>query len=619
MRLTVLTILMFICSISLKANVGDKYIDSLVSIYSNSSQHDQYQISKNIASYISKKDTLEVKQIYRKLIGESREIDKILYTQAVYYYSREMMFYKYNKDFWEYWDLGIKLAEQNNLTFEIGDFYALKAEYFNRIKQYDSLFVYTLKAEKYFLILDDRDKLVTCYILLADSYYNIELFESAEKYYQKIFNLKGDIEYWNKYRKYLILNNIGLVKQHQDSLQLALKYFQSAYYIQLDLLKSETNSSFLIRKAYSQLCLADVNLKLGNIGESQKLFLESCKYLELRNRRNQFVNLYSVGGELYLKLHKIDSAFLFLNRAKEIQEANNEIPDLIVTNKLLSECYLITNDLANYRQSIEKAYQLDKQRRKELDNSKIIQIKAENDLQIFNEEIATANKVLMIVTIAAIGLTCLLITILYLYISVKKAHKHLVRKTVEMLKVEKEHQILLIADNDLPEKSIAELVEIPEIGTSHTINNIPIETEIKPNGIIETEDIIEDSVLEKDGYLEELARKIDRIIVNEKLYLNPEFSISDLSSKLKVNRTYISKAVNGYLKEENFKAYINSLRTKKVLLLLADDQNDKYTLEALYEIAGFNSRNSFNRSFLKLTGVTPSYYQKNRHLFEQIS
>jgi len=415
--------------------------------------------------------------------------------------------------------------------------------------------------------------------------------------------VKGDIQYWEKFRRYLILNNIGLVKFHQDSINLALKYFSEAFELQKNLIKNDTNTVFEMRIAYSQLLLAKVYLKMNDCKKAEIYFSLASLYLDTAKKKLEFNDYYLVSGELaFQKGNCMEAVKTFLT-ALEIFQNKQSITNQITAHKRLSECYFKLNDLFNYKYHIEAAYHLESSRKKELDNSRIIQIKAENDIYKFNQEIERAVTLTYRMIIAVILLLCLLSVIAILYIRTRRANKILVRKSVELMKAEKSKSMLEVGH--------AKINEVCEDDTIHFISSID-------SNINDDLNIIEaDEEERKDFYLQELAHSIDNIIIKERLYLKQDFSILDLSEKLKVNRTYISIAVNKYLKEENFKSYINTLRVKEVIKLLDDDHNDIYTLEALFERAGFNSRNSFNRAFLKHTGVTPSYYQKNRHQFEQ--
>lgn len=95
-------------------------------------------------------------------------------------------------------------------------------------------------------------------------------------------------------------------------------------------------------------------------------------------------------------------------------------------------------------------------------------------------------------------------------------------------------------------------------------------------------------------------------------YLNPELTIQDLASQLDIDVRELSLLINHYL-NQNFYDFINQYRIDKATQILKNPEQQKLTiLEILYQI-GFNSKSSFNTSFKKRTGLTPTEYRK-RHL-----
>ncbi|WP_294304498.1 AraC family transcriptional regulator [uncultured Chryseobacterium sp.] len=106
---------------------------------------------------------------------------------------------------------------------------------------------------------------------------------------------------------------------------------------------------------------------------------------------------------------------------------------------------------------------------------------------------------------------------------------------------------------------------------------------------------------------EVLFQSIDNEVKKNKLFTNSEFNISMLSTLLKTNSTYISKAIRskGY---SNVNTYINNLRIQYVKQLLAENDLEKVTLMYIYTEAGFSSQPTFNRAFKQFEGITPSDY-----------
>lgn len=108
----------------------------------------------------------------------------------------------------------------------------------------------------------------------------------------------------------------------------------------------------------------------------------------------------------------------------------------------------------------------------------------------------------------------------------------------------------------------------------------------------------------------ELAIKTQHLIESEKLFRNPRLTLADLAVKLEVHPNYVSQAINSYF-GISFKEMINSLRVAEAKELLHDETNDRLTFEAIAEMAGFNSVSSFNASFKRIVGETPSAFKRD--------
>jgi AraC-like DNA-binding protein len=102
-------------------------------------------------------------------------------------------------------------------------------------------------------------------------------------------------------------------------------------------------------------------------------------------------------------------------------------------------------------------------------------------------------------------------------------------------------------------------------------------------------------------------QKIDQLIQSEKLYQNPELSLSEISKKLQSNASVISKAINqGF--GMNFNDFINNYRIEAVKNMFANGEHKKSTLLGIAFDCGFNSKATFNRAFKKNTNLSPKDY-----------
>ncbi|MBC2846254.1 helix-turn-helix domain-containing protein [Winogradskyella flava] len=106
-----------------------------------------------------------------------------------------------------------------------------------------------------------------------------------------------------------------------------------------------------------------------------------------------------------------------------------------------------------------------------------------------------------------------------------------------------------------------------------------------------------------------ISKKLKQAINVDKVYLNPNLTLSEMSVQFKVTPKELSKHINDVL-GKNFSEYINAYRVEEVKALMASKEASKYTLVTLAEKAGFSSKSSFNETFKKVTGDTPSAYKK---------
>ena len=107
----------------------------------------------------------------------------------------------------------------------------------------------------------------------------------------------------------------------------------------------------------------------------------------------------------------------------------------------------------------------------------------------------------------------------------------------------------------------------------------------------------------------EIAEKLQRIMVEQEPFLNSNLRITELARKLSLNGPQLSEFINCRF-NSNFNSYINEFRVEKAKQLLIDKPQLDITNIA-YD-SGFNSISSFNAAFKKNTNITPGRYRKQR-------
>ena len=100
-----------------------------------------------------------------------------------------------------------------------------------------------------------------------------------------------------------------------------------------------------------------------------------------------------------------------------------------------------------------------------------------------------------------------------------------------------------------------------------------------------------------------------RYLDDEKPYLNPNFSVAQISLDLGVPQNHVSYCINSLFKTK-FSKLRTSLRVEQTKIYLYDSKISKITIDGIAQMAGFSSRSSFYNAFKEETGITPSEYLK---------
>lgn len=107
--------------------------------------------------------------------------------------------------------------------------------------------------------------------------------------------------------------------------------------------------------------------------------------------------------------------------------------------------------------------------------------------------------------------------------------------------------------------------------------------------------------------LNHLKDKLDQLMEEKKPYLNRKLMKSELADLLGVSNPEIARLLNERIGMSFFE-YVNYHRIKEFVTLAKTDRAQKLTIFGLAQEAGFNSKTTFNKSFKKIMGTSPSEY-----------
>jgi AraC-like DNA-binding protein len=125
-----------------------------------------------------------------------------------------------------------------------------------------------------------------------------------------------------------------------------------------------------------------------------------------------------------------------------------------------------------------------------------------------------------------------------------------------------------------------------------------------------------------DEKLLDIKAQLNDLITQDEIFLDNDLNLGKLAKKLNITSHQLSYVINNGF-NQNFYGFINKFRVEKAKKLLTDKELDKYSIIGIAFESGFNSKTSFNTTFKKLTGQTPSEFKKhtgeNTSGFEKLS
>ncbi len=105
------------------------------------------------------------------------------------------------------------------------------------------------------------------------------------------------------------------------------------------------------------------------------------------------------------------------------------------------------------------------------------------------------------------------------------------------------------------------------------------------------------------------SERILQYITTEKPYLRHDLKLHELAASLSISTNHLSQILNQEF-GMNFSDFVNQYRVKEVQRMFIDPAYNHLTQLAIAHECGFNSKASFNRSFKKITQMTPSQFVK---------
>ena len=480
---------------------------------------------------------------------------------------------------------------QARVSGEIGTSY-----YF--LCNYDKALEYYLKALKLYEQINNQNGILITLNRIGSTYLGVYNNDKALKYYLKAYNISGQTG--NKKGLYSVLNNIGILYLNKND-DKALEYFQKAL-----LLMKESNDSSNMSAPILNIALVYSNMQKYDTAlyycfKALKLNENLNNKLGIARITSNIANQYIYKNNLYTAKIYLDSSLKISNEidAKGLIKNNyynytllyaikSELSNMQIYSKLFWD---ISDTIINEQSSrliaeMQTKYETEKKEQ---------QIKMLNIKNMLKEAQLQARTYWMLIFIIAFILVVIFVVILFIQKhKLLFANRNLVQKNIEIVKSEKK------------------LMDV-----NSKLNTVINKYEKRP--IINSEkfaDKYTGSPL-TDEQKQDIKNSIIFYMNSNKNYLNINYSINTLAKDIDISRSYISQVINELFKQ-NFRNFLNEYRIKEARKILSSPNNLIYTIESIAELVGYKSKSTFNKTFKKYVGVTPSFYldsMKNENSF----
>jgi len=426
---------------------------------------------------------------------------------------------------------------------------------------------------------------------IGNIYNSFKDLKAAENCYRIAYEANGSDQLMA-----VVLLNLGVIAGDNNELDSAMMFFRKAY-----TLRAQSNDSAMydilnniavvyLRKEQYDSALHYYHLSLENV---RKFNFEAHEAKFLQNI-----------AEFYYNLNLLDSAIYYIDKS-------NELAERVRSYDVLSGNYFYLSQIEEQRGNKAKAlayhhkfYAIKDSIFNASKYAEINQMQFLYDMARLDKQIEELNAVQelkektivfqrTIQWILVIAFVAVLIVLLYIYLQNKKlnqSYKILVNKNVEIVNQDSRYTQQIAEKNKIIhdlEKELSHFVQHRENKYQATSISHDLQHELK-------EQILE-------------------VMHDASVICNSDFTITTLAEMVKSNRTYISKTINQEF-HKNFNSFINEYRIKEALKMLQSDEYQKYTLEGISKMVGFESRSTFNIAFKEITGVTPTFYIRSLQL-----
>lgn len=492
-----------------------------------------------------------------------------------------------------------------------GDIHYAKGNYSNALKFY----VAGLKLSESIV---QRPYIATLYKNMGNIYNMFQDFEKGKSMY--LVGLGEARRAGDEATEYKLLHNLVGVSINLNDVKGAREYYK-----QSQVVKHKVDDESVYMDGYT---LALILKYEGKLRESIDHFKNLARYSESKSLNARYTcSAYGEIGRIYDMMEHADSAIYYLSKCKDKAQANGILYQYTETVKMLYSLYDKFGDSQKAAELKDRYLELKDSiyNQRQFDMAKNQQFlyemeKTEREISELNERQAQASMMISrqrIVLWSVVGAIILAALLLHYFYRQKKKlaenYRNLYEIHQRMIADHRDYTDRYMAvsrENEALREQVIRLSGNPDIDDGVTGTSVDT-----LSGHIQEEDSnIAETKYERSGLStaqrDRLAGAITEVMETQMPFCSPDFSLNTLASQVNSNSKYVSQVINEVFKK-NFSTFVNEYRVNLACVRLADTAGyGHYSINGIGDSVGFKSSATFSAVFKKLTGITPSVYQK---------
>ena len=461
-----------------------------------------------------------------------------------------------------------ELSNHVKADMRAGNIHYGKGNYSNALRYYVSGLKLSESSDKHPYLADLYNNMGNVYNVFQD-------YEKGQGLY--LSGLKEAQRTGDKELAYKLLQNLVGVSINLNDVKSARRYYEQARSS-----KHKVSDESIFMDNYT---LALILKHEGRLRESIEPFKNLTDYSKSKGLNARYTcSAYGELGRIYNSMERTDSAIFYLSRCKEVAQANGILYQYAETTKRLEKT-----------------------------EREIIKL---NERQARDAMLISRQRMVLWGVVGAVILAVLLLY--YFYRQKKKLadnYRNLYDIHQRMLSDHRDYTDRYMAvsrENEALHERILQLSGQTDSGGGEGVTELP--ADMPPLAESDTDADCADSKYKRSGLSssqrDRLARAVTEVMENVRPFCSTDFSLNNLAAEVDSNNKYVSQVINDVFKK-NFSTFVNEYRINLACERLADTAGyGHYSINGIGDSVGFKSYGTFSAVFKRMTGMTPSVYQK---------